>query len=153
VAFAIGWGPGILPDLAVPSAQQRAMTPTAPSATTTGAIDRRFSICGAGPRVDCVVDGDTIWLGREKVRIADINTPELSDPRCTSERQLALRARDRLHELLNAGPVEIRSIDRDEDRYGRKLRTLHRDGRSLGDTLVSEGLAHRWQGQRQSWCT
>jgi len=28
---------------------------------------------------------------------------------------------------------------RDEDRYGRKLRVVVRNGRSLGDQLVSEG--------------
>ncbi len=123
-----------------------------PSGPVTGAVQRRFTICGSGMRVDCVVDGDTIWLGREKVRIADINTPELSEPGCAAERELAVRARDRLQGLLNAGPLEVRSADRDEDRYGRKLRTLHRDGRSIGDTLVAEGLAHRWQGRREGWC-
>ena len=33
---------------------------------------------------------------------------------------------------------------RDEDRYGRKLRVVVRNGRSLGDQLVSEGLARTW---------
>jgi micrococcal nuclease len=27
-----------------------------------------------------------------------------------------------------------------------------RDGRSLGDTLIAEGLARRWSGQRMPWC-
>jgi endonuclease YncB( thermonuclease family) len=36
--------------------------------------------------------------------------------------------------------------------YGRKLRILVRNGRSLGDTLVAEGLARRWDGARRSWC-
>jgi len=35
-----------------------------------------FALCGPGPRVTCVVDGDTFWFEGEKVRIADINTPE-----------------------------------------------------------------------------
>ena len=124
----------------------------APSGPLTGSIDRRFSICSSSSRFDCVVDGDTLWIAGEKVRIADINTPELSTPECAAERDLAIRARDRLHALVNAGPIEIRAADRDEDRYGRKLRTLHRDGRSLGDALVAEGLAHRWQGRREGWC-
>jgi micrococcal nuclease len=124
----------------------------APSGPLTGSIDRRFSICSSASRFDCVVDGDTLWIAGEKVRIADINTPELSTPECAAERDLAIRARDRLHALVNAGPIEIRAADRDEDRYGRKLRTLHRDGRSLGDALVAEGLAHRWQGRREGWC-
>jgi endonuclease YncB( thermonuclease family) len=27
-----------------------------------------------------------------------------------------------------------------------------RDGRSLGDQLVSEGLARTWSGRREPWC-
>jgi micrococcal nuclease len=46
----------------------------------------------------------------------------------------------------------VRSGLRDEDRYGRKLRTIERDGRSLGDVLVAEGLARPWDGARRSWC-
>jgi endonuclease YncB( thermonuclease family) len=41
---------------------------------------------------------------------------------------------------------------RDEDRYGRKLRVVQRDGRSIADTLIAEGLARRWDGARRSWC-
>jgi endonuclease YncB( thermonuclease family) len=43
-------------------------------------------------------------------------------------------------------------IERDADRYGRKLRVVTRNGRSLGDILVAEGLARRWDGRRRSWC-
>lgn len=45
-----------------------------------------FPICGDGPRVTCVVDGDTFWHQGVKIRIADIDTPELSPPRCEAER-------------------------------------------------------------------
>lgn len=42
--------------------------------------------------------------------------------------------------------------NRDADRYGRKLRVLVRNGRSLGDVLVNEGLARTWNGAREPWC-
>lgn len=114
---------------------------------------RHFPICSSGARVDCIVDGDTFWIGGEKIRIADINTPEISEPACRRERALGEQARRRLHQLMNAGPVELRRTGgRNTDRYGRLLRTVHRDGRSLGDILVAEGLAHRWRGRRESWC-
>jgi len=32
------------------------------------------------------------------------------------------------------------------------LRTATRDGASLGDALVREGLAEEWRGYRGSWC-
>jgi len=48
--------------------------------------------------------------------------------------------------------VPVYLIDRDEDRYGRKLRIVFVNGTSVGNTLVGEGLA-RWYGSgRQPWC-
>ena len=41
---------------------------------------------------------------------------------------------------------------RDKDKYGRKQRVFMRDRRSLGDILVSEGLARTWTGRRLPWC-
>jgi micrococcal nuclease len=54
--------------------------------------------------------------------------------------------------LLNQGGFSLQSIDRDQDQYGRDLRIITRDGQSLGDILVAEGLAERWQGYRRNWC-
>ena len=57
-----------------------------------------------------------------------------------------------MEQLLDAGPFELVPVDRDEDRYGRKLRIVTRDGRSLGGQLVAEGLARPWEGRRRGWC-
>ena len=78
--------------------------------------------------------------------------PEVFSPRCASEAKLGRRAAERLLDLMNAGPFQLVGGDRDQDRYGRKLRMIARAGRSLGDTLVAEGLARRWDGARRSWC-
>ena len=111
-----------------------------------------FAICGMVRRT-CVVDGDTFWLEGVKIRIADIDTPEISEPRCDAEYALGIRARDRLRDLLSEGPFEVRSIgSRDEDQYGRQLRVVVRSGSSLGDRLVAEGLARTWTGRREPWC-
>jgi endonuclease YncB( thermonuclease family) len=98
-----------------------------------------------------VIDGDTFDHGGERIRIADIDTPELRG-RCDAEEALARRARQRLETLLRERPFELRRLGRDEDRYGRKLRVVIRDGRSLGDRLVEEGLARTWTGRREPWC-
>lgn len=117
------------------------------------AVLKHFSICGHGRRTNCVVDGDTFYFGGEKIRISDINTPEISKPGCARESRLGMRAQKRLHQLLNAGPVQLQRLsDRDRDQYGRKLRAVYRNGRSLGEVLVAEGLAHRWKGYKESWC-
>ncbi|WPL57891.1 thermonuclease family protein [Qipengyuania profunda] len=112
-------------------------------------IAAALAVCAPGPRDHCVHDGDTVWLEGEKIRIADIDTPELNGA-CEYERALALRARNRLIQLLNAGAFEIARTG--QDRYGRTLATLHRSGRSIGAQLVAEGLARTWSGRREPWC-
>ena len=105
-------------------------------------------------RVDAavsVIDGDTFRYRGEKIRVADIDTPEIHG-RCEYETALAARATNRMAQLLAAGPFELRSVERDTDRYGRKLRIVTRNGRSLGDQLVAEGLARTWSGRREPWC-
>ena len=62
------------------------------------------------------------------------------------------RATVRLTSLLNAGPFTLEAGSRDTDRYGRKLRVVRRDGHSLGEVLVAEGLARLWDGSRHPWC-
>jgi endonuclease YncB( thermonuclease family) len=54
---------------------------------------------------------------------------------------------------MNAGPFEIVADgDRDNDVYGRQLRHINRNGQSLGDILIDEGLAAAWEGQHHAWC-
>lgn len=98
-----------------------------------------------------IVDGDTFDYRGQRIRIADIDTPEVKG-RCTYESRLAAQATDRMEQLLHAGAFELHAIDRDEDQYGRKLRVVTRGGASLGDQLVAEGLARTWTGRREPWC-
>ncbi|RWJ60802.1 MAG: thermonuclease family protein [Mesorhizobium sp.] len=122
------------------------------SASQQDTLSASFPICGDDPRVTCVVDGDTFWHQGVKIRIADIDTPELSPPRCEAERVKGEAAKRRLRELLNAGKFSLVAGWRDEDRHGRKLRTVTRNGHSIGETLIAEGLARRWDGARRGWC-
>lgn len=115
--------------------------------------DVSFAMCGTPPHSNCVIDGDTFYLGDQSIRVADIDTPETYQPQCRYEADLGARATRRFLELLNDGPFELHLWDgRDEDQYGRKLRTVSRNGRSLGLILVNEGLAREWTGSRQPWC-
>ena len=115
-------------------------------------VRARFGSCHVGGGYNCVVDGDTLYVKGVKIRVADIDAPETHDPRCASEKALGDRATDRLRQLVNKGTVTLSSIDRDEDRYGRKLRIVKVDGDSVGDTLVGEGLARWYAGGRRPWC-
>lgn len=112
-----------------------------------------YTLCSGSVRIHCVVDGDTLWHEGTKIRVADIDAPEVGEPKCSSEAALGARATKRLLQLVNERPFELAAWgDRDVDKYGRKLRILVRDGESLGDILVSENLARRWTGRRQPWC-
>lgn len=113
---------------------------------------------GVGLRVGAgsdlrVMDGDTFAHAGQRIRIADIDTPEV-DGRCPEETALAAKATSRLRTLLAEGPFELHSLPdgRDRDRHGRQLRIVTRDGRSIGDVLVAEGLARTWSGRREGWC-
>ena len=123
-----------------------------PSFAQTDPETAQFQRCTGTGRVTCVVDGDTIWYRGAKIRLADINAPEVSQPGCASEAALGERATRRLTELLNAAPFSLGREGRDLDRYGRMLRVVSRRGASLGGTLEREGLAEHWQGRRGDWC-
>lgn len=131
--------------------QVQAAVPAGPAPV---AVTESFARCTGGNRqfATCVVDGDTLHYGGNTIRIADIDTPEISQPKCPAEKALGERATDRLIALLNAAPFAIEGYYRDADVYGRKLRILVRDGQSIGRTLVAEGLAREWGGGRRPWC-
>ena len=65
--------------------------------------------CGSGERITCVVDGDTIWLNGEKIRMQGYDTPEPTTDICGGnyERQLAGQATNRLVQLLNEGEFSV----------------------------------------------
>lgn len=113
-----------------------------------------FPVCRSGKRVTCVVDGDTIWYRGAKIRLADIDTPEVTQPACAREAALGRQATERLRALLNAGAFTLDPPPggRTRDRFGRELRVVKRGGQSLGEVLVREGLATRWGGPRRTWC-
>jgi endonuclease YncB( thermonuclease family) len=90
-----------------------------------------------------IIDGDTIALGRERVRILNIDTPETHEPRCERELVAGLKAKERLAQLVRVGAVAIERNGK--DRYGRTLATLSASGRDIGTVLIEEGLAVPWR--------
>jgi len=99
-----------------------------------------------------VIDGDTFLVGKNRIRIADIDAPEIHGV-TACERDLAQHAKSRLKRILAEGPYDLLPVERDRDRYGRLLRVVARNGHSIGETLVEEGLAHVWEpGVYRTWC-
>lgn len=121
-------------------------------------VSEQFVRCGQGSSFACVVDGDSIRLGKRRIRVLGIDAPELRDPQCEDERRLAERSSDALLGWLNRGAFDlVRDARSDRDQYGRDLRRLvraDRDGReeSAGDWLIDQGLAAPYLGRKTAWC-
>lgn len=113
------------------------------------ALPSSIALCGKGRRVTCIVDGDTFWLHGEKIRIANIDTPEVKG-RCPAEREQARRATHRLAELLAQAPLTLERTGR--DRHGRSLARITIGKGDVGTMLVREGLARPWRGRMEVWC-
>ena len=100
-------------------------------------------------RRDCIVDGDGLWAGRERIRIENIDAPEIDQAKCPAERARGIAARDRLLVVLKGGFTIERT---GQDRFGRTLARLTVDGVDVGEIMVRGGHARRWTGRRGSWC-
>jgi len=115
-----------------------------------------------------VIDGDTIkvtigsvhpLLGDHiKIRVKDIDTPEISDwkygYKCQQELELGLEAKRVAEEFLEgAESIELRNVSR--GKYFRIAADVYVGDRNLSDVLLDQGLAHVYvggRGKKQSWC-
>lgn len=140
-----------------PALDPALVEPLGPLASDPERVTATFTRCGRGRGRACVVDGDTIKLGKRKIRIIGIDAPEVQG-QCARERELAEKSTARLQSLLNQGPFVMTGRVGDmQDKYGRDLRALTRerpDGstQSIADEMRSSGLAHRYVGFKTSWC-
>lgn len=132
-----------------PNASQVARVPAASQAT--GLRWASFTMCGRD-RHTCIVDGDTIWLDGQNLRLQSYDTPEPYNGICGGQTEVALahRASARLLQLLNTNAFVVHTAG--EDRYGRTLATIKIDGRDVGDILIEEGLARPWPDGYEFWC-
>lgn len=119
----------------------------------TEVVSAKFTACSGGNDPACVIDGDTFRLGDRTIRITGIDAPEIAHPLCPAEAEVGRRSAERLLALLNQGPFDMiaHRLQR-EDRHGRSLMVLRRDGKSIGSQLIDDGLAHRYTGFKISWC-
>ena len=90
-----------------------------------------------------LIDGDTIDINGIRIRIVDIDTPETFRSRCENELTLGLKAKERLRQLLDAGPVTYTATG--IDRYNRVLAKVYVGNVDVGAKLVAEGYALPYQ--------
>jgi endonuclease YncB( thermonuclease family) len=85
-----------------------------------------------------VVDGDTLKLGNERIRLHGIDAPE-SLQRCADGWQAGQAARRELAELVSRGAPDCERVT--TDRYGRTVAICRVNGLDLGAAMVRRGLA------------
>jgi micrococcal nuclease len=95
-----------------------------------------------------VIDGDTIvvdidlgfaiWRHEERLRLADINAPEIKG----AERPAGLKAKAALEQLLYPGrELFIRTEKDKSDSFGRWIAHVYTDTNYVNDWLILEGHA------------
>jgi len=101
-----------------------------------------------------VVDGDTIDLRGERIRLPNLDAPEMPGrAACREEGELALQAKAKLAETLRTGPLILlhRQTMTSRDQYGRTLARITVDGIDVSKTLRQAGVA-RLYGFGWGWC-
>ena len=103
-------------------------------------------------------DGDTCYVTvdgkKNKIRLLELDTPEISKPKCEIERELGLKARDYLNGLIaGASTIEFKT-DYAEDYYGRILSYLIIDGEDASTKIRTNNLGVLYeQGNKKDWCS
>lgn len=109
-------------------------------------IDQQAESIGVPVELIRTIDGDTIkvkYEGEERnIRYLLIDTPEIDHKNPENTEPFAMEAKVRNEELLKSGNVTIEFDEGDhEDKYGRLLAYIYVDGKSVQETLLTEGLA------------
>jgi endonuclease YncB( thermonuclease family) len=116
-----------------------------------------------------VVDGDTIDVHGQRIRLIDFDAPGLGGhAHCGLERMLAARATSRLRQVIQRSTdIDLQIVDCScrpgtegtrACNFGRACGYLTVDGQDVGDVLIAENLAHPYVcgryscPRRKPWC-
>jgi|TARA_B110000444_G_scaffold154732_1_gene144832 endonuclease YncB( thermonuclease family) len=103
-------------------------------------------------------DGDTCYVtvdgANTKIRLLELDTPEISKPKCEAELKLGLTARDYLNNLITkASTVEFKTVY-EEDYFGRILSYLIIDGEDVSAKIVENNLGVVYnRNNKKDWCS
>ena len=102
-------------------------------------------------------DGDTCYVtvdgANTKIRLLELDTPEISKPKCEQELEWGLRARDFINNRIeNAQAIEFKT-NFELDWFGRTLSYLIIDGEDISAELVRNNLGVVYKkGFKVDWC-
>lgn len=112
-----------------------------------------LEFCGKGARINCLVDGDTIWIDGKKLRLTGYDTPEPTTNICGGKAEIALakKASARVLDLLNTQSWGVKYSGK-FDKYDRELVSIDVAGQDLGAILIAERLARKFPNGDEFWC-
>jgi endonuclease YncB( thermonuclease family) len=115
-----------------------------------------------------VIDGDTIAIRGQTVRLVGFDTPEGGvNARCEAERSLAAKAANKLRQLVAAGGLDLSQVacacppgteGTTACNYGRACGLLKAAGKDIAGLLIAGGLAKPYHcsrdrcPRREPWC-
>lgn len=105
-----------------------------------------------------VIDGDTVKIGTQLLRIENLDAPETTRRRAKCEKEIALgeqatKALDKMiADALMDGKVAI-FPNGTLDKYRRPLVRVEVNGEDVSKEMIGKGLARPWQGKTSDWCT
>jgi len=100
-----------------------------------------------------VIDGRTLKVRGELVRISNIEAPELPPhAKCWAEGALAVQASDRLRAMIEAArSISVERSGEDHDGLALARVLLNREN-DVGQAMVFQGVAAKANGKPWSWC-
>lgn len=110
---------------------------------------KKIPLCGNPIVGDCVFNAHTLWIGGRTIRLSRFDTPK-ENGRCEAERRLALKAAQRISDLLSSEGFTMSPASFGQyELYGSRI-TI--GSRELSQILVSEGLVRERRSRNLGWC-